>query len=135
VSERPRLEVAIALVFRDRRLLVTRRRTGTHLAGLWELPGGKLRAGESAEACAVREVAEETRVVVVARGRRPTIEWDYPERSVALQPVDCEWVQGDGELVEVADLAWATKADLLTREFPPANAELIAELGASALLI
>ena len=135
MSEPSRLEVAIALVFRERRLLVTRRRAGTHLAGFWELPGGKLRAGESAESCAVREVAEETRVVVLARGRRSTIEWDYPERRVALHPVDCDWVRGDGELVEVADLAWATKAELLGREFPPANAGLIAELCATELLI
>jgi len=126
--------VAIALVFRARRLLVTCRREGSHLAGLWELPGGKLAPGESAEACAEREVAEETRVVVRARARLPTIEWDYPEKRVALHPVECEWVSGDGETVEVADLIWATRADLLARTFPPANRALVAELCASARL-
>jgi mutator protein MutT len=132
---KPRIDVAIALVFRDGRLLVTRRRADVHLGGFWELPGGKIRAGESAEAAAVREVEEETHVVVAARQRRPTIDWDYPERRVALHPVECDWVQGDGELVQVADLAWATKADLSARTFPPANTELIRELCASALLI
>ena len=129
-----RVQVAIALVFRARRLLVTCRREGSHLAGLWELPGGKLAPGESAEACAEREVAEETRVVVRARARLPTIEWDYPEKRVALHPVECEWVSGDGETVEVADLIWATRADLQTRTFPPANRALVAELCASARL-
>jgi 8-oxo-dGTP diphosphatase len=135
MTERARLDVAIALVFRERRLLVTRRRDDAHLGGSWELPGGKMRAGESAEACAVREVEEETHVVVLARRRRPTIEWDYPERSVALHPVECDWIRGDGELVEVTGLAWADKADLALLTFPPANAELIAELCASALLL
>ena len=130
-----RLEVAIALVFRARRLLVTRRRADAHLGGLWELPGGKMRSGESAEACAVREVLEETNVAVTARGRRPTIEWDYPERRVALHPIECEWIRGEGELVEVADLVWATSADLAARAFPPANAGLIAELCRGGLLI
>jgi mutator protein MutT len=134
MTERPRIDVAIALVFRDGRLLVTRRPAETHLGGLWELPGGKLRPGESAEACAVREVREETRVVVVARSRRASIEWDYPERRVALQPVECDWLEGDGELVEVSDLAWVTREELLARTFPPANAGLIAELCASGRL-
>jgi mutator protein MutT len=135
VTERARVEVAIALVFREGRLLVTRRRAETHLGGLWELPGGKLRPAESAEACAVREVREETGVVAVARGRRGTIEWDYPERRVALHPVECDWLEGDGELIEVSDLAWVTRSELLARPFPPANAALIAELCADSRLI
>jgi mutator protein MutT len=123
-----RLEVAMALVIRDRRLLVTQRRAEAHLGGLWELPGGKLAPGESVEACVVREVREETGIVIAARRRLATIEWDYPERRVALHPVECDWLAGDGELIEVAGLCWATRAELAARSFPPANAGLIAEL-------
>ena len=123
-----RIEVAIALVFRGRRLLVTERRADSHLGGLWELPGGKLAPGESAEACAVREVLEETGVMVVAERRLSTIEWDYPERRVALHPIECRWQSGEGELIEVAGLCWATRAELGKRTFPPANRGLIDEL-------
>jgi mutator protein MutT len=129
-----RLEIAIALVFRERRVLVTQRPAAAHLGGFWEFPGGKLRAGESVEVCAVREVFEETRVVVTARARRPVIEWDYAERRVALHPLECDWVRGDGELVEVANLVWATSAELSTLTFPPANTALIRELCASGQL-
>jgi 8-oxo-dGTP diphosphatase len=134
MSDPPRLEVALALVFRERRLLVTRRPAKAHLGGLWELPGGKLATGETVEACVVREVLEETGIVVAAERRLATIEWDYPERRVALHPVECAWVRGDGELLEVADLIWATSAELRAREFPPANAALVAELCASGRL-
>lgn len=123
-----RIEVAMALVFRDRRLLVTERPAGTHLAGSWELPGGKLRPGESVEACVAREVLEETGVEVRAVRRLPVIEWDYPEKRVALHPVECEWLAGEGECLEVAGLVWATKSDLVARSFPPANQLLIDEL-------
>jgi mutator protein MutT len=129
-----RLDIAIALVFRERRLLVTQRPARAHLGGLWEFPGGKVQGGESVEACAVREVFEETRVVVTASERRATIEWDYAERLVALHPVECGWVSGDGELVEVAALAWVTGAELTARAFPPANTELIRELCACGRL-
>lgn len=129
-----RLDIGVALVFRGRRLLVTQRPAAAHLGGLWEFPGGKVRGGESAEACAVREVFEETRVVVTARVRRATIEWDYAERRVALHPIECDWVSGDGELVEVAALAWVTGAELSTYAFPPANTGLVRELRASGRL-
>jgi 8-oxo-dGTP pyrophosphatase MutT (NUDIX family) len=42
------------------RVLLLRRAKGEDHAGEWGLPGGKLKAGESAEAAAVRETLEET---------------------------------------------------------------------------
>jgi len=122
------VEVALALVFRENRVLVTRRPDGVHLAGFWEFPGGKLRSGETAEECAIRELVEETGVVARARSRRPAIEWTYPERSVRLHPVDCEWLSGDGVALEVAVVRWVNLDELSTLAFPVANAELIREL-------
>ncbi len=124
------VEVAIALVWRGERLLVTRRRAGTHLGGHWEFPGGKLGPGETALAAAMREVEEETGVVARARAVRQPIDWDYPERRVRLHPVDCDWVEGDGETREVDELRWVTTAELSCLDFPPANARLVAELSA-----
>jgi len=122
------VEVALALVFRADRVLVTRRLKGVHLGGSWEFPGGKLRSGESAEACAVRELAEETGVVARARARRRAIDWTYPERTVRLHPIDCEWLAGEGETREVAEVRWVTLDELSTLALPPANADLVRDL-------
>ena len=125
---KPRVEVAIALVWRAGRLLVTRRPAGVHLAGRWEFPGGKLAPGETPEAAAARELFEEAGVVGRARSRRRRIDWDYAERHVTLHPIELDWVEGDGELREVTELRWVTPDELPSLEFPEANADLVAEL-------
>lgn len=63
-TERPRVGVGV-IVMRDGLVLLGRRR-GAHGAGTWALPGGHLEFGESVEACAAREVAEETGLGLVA---------------------------------------------------------------------
>lgn len=54
----PRVGVGV-LVLRDQRVLLGRRR-GAHGADTWAPPGGHLEFGESIEACAARELEEET---------------------------------------------------------------------------
>lgn len=49
--------------------LLAARRTAPHpLAGLWELPGGKVEPGETAQAAAERELAEELGIRVEVTG-------------------------------------------------------------------
>lgn len=122
------VEVALALVWRHDCLLITRRKEGTHLGGLWEIPGGKLEPGESPEACAAREVLEEVGVRCRPMLSRAVIEWEYPERQVRLHPVDCEYVGGPPRPLQVAEWAWVRPAQLTEYAFPPANAALIQEI-------
>ncbi|MGW3632508.1 (deoxy)nucleoside triphosphate pyrophosphohydrolase [Streptomyces sp. NPDC005122] len=61
-------------LLRDGRLLAARRSAPPELAGRWELPGGKVEAGEAPEAALVRELREELGVVTEAVRRVPG-EW------------------------------------------------------------
>jgi mutator protein MutT len=125
------LNVAIALIWKGNQLLVTRRKSGAHLAGLWEFPGGKLQGVETPELCAEREVREEVGLTVVARARRAVIRHVYADREVTLHPIDCEWLDGDPVLRAVDDARWISPRDLPDLEFPEANVNLIQELAAA----
>ena len=65
------------LVLRDG-LVLLGRRLGSHGAGTWALPGGHLEFGESIEACAAREVMEETGLVIEAPGLGPVSNNVFP---------------------------------------------------------
>jgi mutator protein MutT len=121
------VEVAIAIVF-DRaheRLLICKRKKDTVLAGYWEFPGGKCNAGETAEACACREVMEELGVVVKAVAKLDVIEHRYPHALVRLHPFVCEWVGGEVQLLAVDDAKWIDPGEAVAYRFPEANGELV----------
>ncbi|MET8875316.1 NUDIX domain-containing protein [Nocardia sp. NPDC004604] len=63
MTDRHLVDVHILLV-RGREVLLSRRRSADEFDGLWHLPAGKLEAGESATAGAVREAYEEVGVVI-----------------------------------------------------------------------
>ena len=113
-------------------MLLTRRRAGTHLAGLWEFPGGKVEAGESDEAALVRELLEEIGVRVRVGRLFERVTHAYPERTVDLCFYRCEVLEGTPEALEVADLAWVPLADLPGYPLPPADAPLVGRLLAEA---
>jgi len=55
----PLLKVTAAVIEKDGKVLVARRRKGLVAEGLWEFPGGKLEAGEEPERGLERELEEE----------------------------------------------------------------------------
>jgi 8-oxo-dGTP diphosphatase len=57
----PKVGVGV-IVKRSGQVLLGRRR-GAHGAGTWQFPGGHLKYGESVEACARRELLEETGII------------------------------------------------------------------------
>lgn len=125
------IEVAAGLVFRNARILITQRPAGTHLAGLWEFPGGKREEGESWEACLARELREELDVDVEVGVLFDEIRHEYPAKSVHLRFFLCRLRRGDPKPVECAAVAWVERERLRDFAFPEADAELLQRLETS----
>ncbi|HJZ74445.1 MAG TPA: (deoxy)nucleoside triphosphate pyrophosphohydrolase [Vicinamibacterales bacterium] len=119
--------VTAAVIERTGRFLVTRRQQGVHLEGLWEFPGGKCDGGESLENCLARELREELDVAARIGPELFTTTHDYPERRVELHFFRCELV-GEPRPLLGQEMRWVAREVLVTLDFPPADAALIARL-------
>jgi mutator protein MutT len=123
-----RIEVAAGLVFRGGKLLITRRRPGDHLAGLWEFPGGKRHAGETFPECLRRELREELGIEVQVGRLIDAIIHRYPEKTVRLRFYHCHWLRHEPRPLGCSAFAWVSRGDLAGYEWPPADARLLAKL-------
>ena len=122
-----RILVVAAVIEREDRFLITRRQDGVHLAGLWEFPGGKVADGESHTAALRREIHEELDVEIVVRDLVLETSHDYPERVVTLFFYRCDLIGSPRPMIG-QEMAWVTRTELPTLNFPPADDELIRRL-------
>ncbi|MDP1731653.1 MAG: NUDIX domain-containing protein [Devosia sp.] len=114
---------SVALIDRNKVLLIQRARAPW--LGLWSLPGGRLEAGETAEQCAIREVREETGLLVYAL--RPLMRLEPGGGTNFLLQVFA--TEGfEGEIVasdEISDHRWVRAGMVGGLETTPHLAEVL----------
>jgi ADP-ribose pyrophosphatase YjhB (NUDIX family) len=132
--DRPFLAVSAAIV-RDAKILVVRRARPPAL-GLYTLPGGAVEAGETLTAAVVREVREETALViepVALAGHREAIIRDKDgkvERHFVILCFAARWLAGELALnEELSEARWLDASELHGLQ----TTEGLAEIAAAAI--
>lgn len=119
--------VVAAVIERDEAFLLTLRPDGTHLAGHWEFPGGKVHSGESHVEALRRELFEELDIDGDIGELVHTITHTYPEKTVALFFYRCGF-EGEPKAMMGQGMRWVHRHELPSLEFPEADRALIAVL-------
>ena len=102
-------EVAAGILLnQDGQYLLGQRPVGKPYEGYWEVPGGKIEAGESVFQALKRELQEELGIEIQSSHELMMIEHDYPHAYVRLHvSVIRDWV-GIPKGCEGQNLSWQT---------------------------
>jgi 8-oxo-dGTP diphosphatase len=116
------------------RVLLTQRKAGSHLAGAWEFPGGKVEPGEDPRAALVRELKEEIGVDVVVGDILEVTFHHYADAQKAVLLLFYCVKRADGSAdpsaIDVAAISWAAPGDLDPSRFPPADVDVLRKVRA-----
>ena len=122
-GSQPLVLVAAAVIIEQGRVLLSQRKTGTHLAGAWEFPGGKVESDEDPRDALTRELLEELGVrASVGRIFEVTFH-RYPAKNVLLLFYETTLTADSPApaAIDVAAVRWAAVHDLVPEHFPPAD--------------
>jgi len=128
LRELPYVVVAAAILQREGKILLTRRKLDAHQGGLWEFPGGKQELGETLEQCLRRELKEEIDIEVNGLQHFYTLCHRYPEKEVELHFFTCSIFQGDPKPLGSIEMAWVPMGKLAFYEFPAADRPVLRKI-------
>ena len=121
----PHYDVTAGIIWKDGKLLITRRPPKGLLGGLWEFPGGKLEKGEDLESCLIREIREELGIRIEVQEPIIVVKHAYSHFRITLHAFRCKYAGGRIRLFECDDYRWITPKELERFAFPAADHRII----------
>lgn len=131
-SASPPVLVVAGVVVEAGKVLLSQRKSGTHLAGAWEFPGGKVEPDEDPRAALARELREELGVEVEVGDPVEITFHRYPTKGVLLLFFAASRLPASPEprALDVAAVRWAAIDELRDELFPPADVAVLAKVRA-----
>jgi 8-oxo-dGTP diphosphatase len=121
--------VTAAIIEKDGRVLIGKRKEGKHHAGKWEFPGGTLEEGETHRQCLKRELHEEL-AVDAEIGELYCIGEHVltPQWTIRLFAYRVNRISGIVKQEEHEELKWVRVKELIDYEFPEADRPIVEKL-------
>jgi len=116
------------LVNADGGVLIAQRLPGTHMAGRWEFPGGKLETGEGPRQGLDRELREELGIDVQDAEPLLKLSHRYADRHVHLDVWLVTEFRGEPQSLEGQALQWVSPEQLHRIDLLEADAPIIEAL-------
>ena len=122
----PQKQIAAGIILCNGKVLIGQRKKGKDLEFLWELPGGKVEAGETLQECLERELMEEMGLQVNVGPFFMQSVYDYAFGSFVINAFFAEALSFDvPKICEHEKVLWVEPQKLLDYEFSPADVPII----------
>ncbi len=122
----PTVQIAVGIVRKDGKVLITRRKLDGLLGGLWEFPGGKVSPKESPEQACIREIREETGIEINNLEFLTRVFHAYTHFKIEMDVFFCDYICGKVVLNGPIDHKWVRVDQLHGYPFPRANLKFMA---------
>jgi A/G-specific adenine glycosylase len=117
----PEYQVSAAVLRKNGKILITRRKLEGHLGGLWEFPGGKVLKNETSEQACIREIKEEVNLDISVNTFLTRIKHAYTHFKIIMDVFNCTYISGELKLNGPTDYRWVTADELRFFPFPGAD--------------
>ena len=121
-------KVTAAILIKDRKILIAKRKADDRLASKWEFPGGKVERNETPQACLKREMQEEFGIVVTVDEYIGESIYHYDHGAIQLLAYRARWESGQIALNDHADYQWVSSKQLSEYDFAPADIPFVEKL-------
>ncbi|MDL1973095.1 MAG: 8-oxo-dGTP diphosphatase MutT [Deltaproteobacteria bacterium] len=122
------VKVTAAIIENDGKILIAKRKSDDRLKGRWELPGGKIRGGETPEQCLKREIKEELGIDIEVGRFFTSSKFTYPHISIELLVYFAKWKGGDIRVLAHDEVRWVYPHELLDYSFADADLPVVKRL-------
>lgn len=123
------IKVVAAILKKEDKILIAKKREGKPLAGLWEFPGGKIEEGETPEESIIRELMEEMNIKVRVNEYVGESIYDYGDgKIISLKGFTAEIIEGNIKLTDHDEYKWVTLEEIYNYKVAPADIPLISKI-------
>jgi A/G-specific adenine glycosylase len=121
----PKYYIAVGVVNKNGKILITKRKESGLLGGLWEFPGGKILDRETAQQACIREIKEEVNLKIKVVEYLTQVKHAYTHFKIVLDVFQCQYVSGRVKLNGAVDYRWIKLNEIEKFPFPKANHKFI----------
>jgi len=122
------IEVACAIIIKNKKILVTQRSEEMALPLKWEFPGGKVEVDETPKACLKREIKEELNIEINILEKLKNNTHNYESFSIKLIPYIATIQSGEIKLSEHKTYRFVKTGDLLNLDWAEADLPIVQQL-------
>ena len=122
-----KINVAAAVIAKNGKILIMQRSKKMSFGSLWEFPGGKIEKDETPNQAIVREMFEETELIVSPIKILMKTTYVFGDKEIVITFIECQLKEesNNPKLKVHDDFMWIDIKEMLGIKFAPADVEFV----------